>query len=69
MVIQESYNNSGRIRKIQEGETIQSFDCGDSELNDFLLYSAHDYRESLLAVSYIYEENKDIVANNRSNKT
>lgn len=62
MVIQESNNNSGRIRKIQEGETIQSFDCGDPELNDFLLYSAHDYRESLLAVSYIYEENKDIVA-------
>ena len=62
MVIQDSNNYSGRIRKIQDGETIQSFDCGDSELNDFLLYRANDYRESLLAVSYIYEEDKDIVA-------
>ena len=62
MVIQKIHNNSGRVRKIQEGETFQSFDCGDTELNDFLLYSAHDYRETLLAVSYVYEEDKDVIA-------
>lgn len=44
------------LRKLNEGETIQSFNCGDTELNDFILKNADNYRKTLLAVSYVLEE-------------
>ena len=43
------------IRRLQEGERIESFDCGDVDLNDFILNEAHLYREALIAVSYVFE--------------
>ena len=29
----ENYN----VRKLQLGETVESFDCGDTDLNDFII--------------------------------
>ena len=49
----ESYS----VRPLDEGETIQSFNCGDTELNDFIINKAAKYRDELLAVSYVLEEN------------
>ncbi len=44
------------VRKLSADEQIKSFNCGDSDLNDFLLNEAAPYRKALLAVTYIFEE-------------
>ena len=36
--------NDYRIRKLSFGETIKSFDCGDADLNDFIVNDADIYR-------------------------
>lgn len=51
-----------RVRKLKEGEVLKSFNCGDAELNDFILKDADNYRKTLLSVSYILEENTTPVA-------
>lgn len=43
------------IRKLNQSEKIESFDCGDTDLNDFIMHESILYREALLAVSYILE--------------
>ncbi len=43
------------IRKLSLNEHISSFDCGDEDLNDFILNESALYRQSLLAVSYVVE--------------
>lgn len=45
-----------RFRQLKNGETVKSFNCGDAELNDFILKHADDYRKSLLAISYVLED-------------
>ena len=30
-----------RIRRLQQGERIESFDCGDADLNDFIINESH----------------------------
>ena len=64
------------IRILQKDEKVKSFDCGDDDLNDFLLNKAILYRKSLLAVTYVLEniESKEIIgyfslANNRVSLT
>lgn len=43
------------IRKLNKTESIQVFDCGDKDLNDFILNESIHYRNALLAVSYVFE--------------
>ena len=50
------YNPRYTVRRLEEGERIQSFDCGDADLNDFILNAAPLYRDELLAVSYVMED-------------
>lgn len=47
------------IRKVEIQEQIKSFNCGDADLNDFILNESHLYRKALLAVSYVLERNED----------
>ena len=56
--------NDYRIRKLSLNETIKSFNCGDADLNDFIINDANNYRKSLLAVTYVFEHNTtgDIIA-------
>lgn len=46
--------NDIRIYRIEAGENFGagSFDCGDEDLNEFILKEANVYRDELLAVSY-----------------
>ena len=53
--MRNSYEQT-RIRKLQPGETVAAFDCGDSDLNEFILKEATLYREALLAVTYVVED-------------
>ena len=44
------------IRRLKRKEVVESFDCGDADLNDFILNESHHYRDELLAVSYAMED-------------
>ena len=44
-----------QIRRLEKGETVLSFDCGDRDLNDFILNEAILYRQARLAVTYVIE--------------
>lgn len=50
-----------RISRMEEGETIESFNCGDADLNDFILHEAPLYREALLAVSYVAKIDDEVI--------
>ncbi len=43
------------VRKLKPEEQVKSFDCGDADLNDFILNESKHYRKALLAVSYVFE--------------
>lgn len=44
-----------QIRRLGKGENISSFNCGDEDLNDFILNESVLYRQSHLAVTYVIE--------------
>lgn len=52
----EEYQTRFTIRVMRDDEAISAFDCGDGDLNDFILNDAVVYRQSLLAVTYLLEE-------------
>jgi GNAT superfamily N-acetyltransferase len=41
--------------KITDSQIIKPFDCGDLDLNDFLMSDANNYQKQLLAVTYVVE--------------
>lgn len=49
------YSSAYNIRRLGRKEMIESFDCGDADLNDFILKESPLYRQALLAVSYVIE--------------
>ena len=53
----EEFKDRCIVRRLNVGDTVSSFDCGDDDLNDFLLNEANLYRNALLAVSYVVEDN------------
>lgn len=44
-----------QIRRLPKDERILAFDCGDDDLNDFILNESAHYRQARLAVSYVIE--------------
>lgn len=44
-----------QIRRLGKGESVLSFDCGDDDLNDFILNESVQYRQARLAVTYVIE--------------
>lgn len=49
------------VRKLSAYEHVDSFNCGDADLNDFLLNEASSYLKALLAVTYLYFDLNDVV--------
>lgn len=45
-----------KIRKLDVNDKVTSFDCGDNDLNDFILNESYLYRNELLAVTYVIED-------------
>lgn len=52
------------MRRLNIGDTVVAFDCGDVDLNDFLLNEASLYRNALLSVTYVVEgkETREVLA-------
>ncbi len=51
----EEFERTCSVRRLQIGDTISYFDCGDADLNDFLINEAALYRNALLSVTYVIE--------------
>jgi len=48
------------VTKLEEAETVKSFNCGDADLNDFILCESPFYLREKLAVTYVMENDADI---------
>lgn len=48
--------NQFTFRQIEENLEIKSFDCGDADLNDFLINDAKDYLKAMMALTYLLED-------------
>lgn len=46
------------FRQIDADTRIKSFDCGDADLNDFLFSDAINYYKSMMALTYLLEDNE-----------
>lgn len=55
----ENNNNVLVITKLGEGERVKAFDCGDNDLNDFIVNESILYRKEKLAVTYVLEYEQD----------
>jgi GNAT superfamily N-acetyltransferase len=51
-----------RIIRLQPDTDILPFDCGDDDLNDFLLNEAKNYLNQLIAVTYLIESDERTLA-------
>lgn len=51
-----------RVVRLTQDYKFKSFDCGNQDLNDFLLSDSKSYLKKLLSVTYILETDNDIVA-------
>lgn len=60
----EAFDKIYRIKKLKNNDKIESFDCGDADLNNFILNQSLFFSSEKLAVSYALEsvENKDVLA-------
>ena len=51
-----------QLIRLAEDYSFGSFDCGEPDLNDFLLTDAKDYASQLLAVTYLIESKGGVAA-------
>ena len=48
--------------RVTDNYQFKAFDCGNSDLNDFLLSDAKNYAKRLLSVTYLIENENEIIA-------
>lgn len=51
--------NNFIFRQIEADTEIKSFDCGDTDLNDFLVSDAKNYLRAMMALTYLLEDNSE----------
>ena len=49
------------FERLDQSQTIDTFDCGNEDLNDFLISDAARYQDSLLAVTYLVKRDDEVV--------
>lgn len=52
----EEFQSRCNVRRLHVGDVVERFDCGDDDLNDFLLNESQQYRNALLSVTYVVED-------------
>lgn len=55
-------NTNAHIIRLSDNYTFKNFDCGDDDLNDYLLNNSKQYNKRLMAVTYIIENDEDLIA-------
>ena len=56
----DEFRQSYAVHKMGEQETVNAFDCGDEDLNGFILTDAQLYRKEKLAVTYTVLEKETV---------
>lgn len=51
----EAFFSQYQIRRLGTNESVAAFNCGDDDLNDFIINEALPYRKAMLAVTYVFE--------------
>lgn len=51
----DSFFASFVVRKLRDNECVSGFNCGDDDLNDFIINDASVYKSAMLAVTYVVE--------------
>lgn len=51
------YAENYTLTKLADGADIPSFDCGDSDLNEFAAHDAPFYKSELIAMPYVFYPN------------
>lgn len=51
-----------RLVRLHTAHIIKPFDCGDSDLNDFILNDSINILNELLAVTYLIENKENTIA-------
>ena len=51
----EAFFSQFQIRRLGTDESVAAFNCGDDDLNDFIINEALPYRKAMLAVTYVFE--------------
>lgn len=49
------------FERLNQEDEFLPFDCGDADLNDYLLTSAKDYQRQLLAVTYYMADRSETI--------
>lgn len=49
-----------QIVRLTQDYKLKEFDCGDQDLNEFLLNDAKDYQKGLIAVTYLVEYHEEL---------
>lgn len=49
-----------KVVKLSQDYSFKTFDCGNSDLNDFLYNDSKEYMQKRLAVTYVIEQGEDI---------
>ena len=60
----ETFERLYRIKKLESNDRIESFDCGDEDLNDFILNQSSFFNSEKLSVNYALKsiENESVLA-------
>ena len=51
--MEQVYTPKRQVRRLEEDEIIESFSCGDADLDDFIVNEAPFYRDALLATRQV----------------
>jgi GNAT superfamily N-acetyltransferase len=54
--------HGARLIRLSDNYQIKPFDCGNSDLNEFLVKDSKKYLQELLAVTYLIENENDTIA-------
>jgi len=57
-----SFPDESSLIRLTQDHQFKSFNCGDSDLNDFLVNDSKSYLRKLLAVTYILENQEQTIA-------
>ena len=51
-----------RIERLRMNQSLSDFDCGNQDLNEFLMNDAKEYQKRLIAVTYLVKYHDEIAA-------